>query len=223
MGLYSIYGAAGQVWTQAQQDKTTDEMAIQYGQRWVGHHVADCSGLFSWAFDKLGGYIPHGSNTIFRKYCTKTGTITKNTSLQPGTAVFKCRAGTRYDDKKYYYHMGLYIGNGTVIEAKGTRYGVVKSKLSEWHYWGLLKGISYDSENQKGDDDDMLNKGVAIVDVPNDGTVNVRSAPKSNADILTRLREGATVQVEEDSGEWAKVSYTNTGYIMSKFLRQGAD
>ena len=69
----------------------------------------------------------------------------------------------------------------------------------------------------------MLNKGVAIVDVPNDGTVNVRSAPKSNADILTRLREGATVQVEEDSGEWAKVSYTNTGYIMSKFLRQGAD
>lgn len=204
------------------QDKTTDELAIQYGQRWVGHHVADCSGLFSWAFDKLGGYMPHGSNTMFRKYCTKTGTITKSTTLLPGTAVFKCRAGTKYADKKDYYHVGLYIGDGTVIEAKGTQYGVVKSKLSEWHYWGLLKGVSYTSEQESGDDD-MLNKGKATVDVPNDGTVNVRSAPKNGAEILTRLREGATVNVEEDNGEWARVSYETTGYIMSKFLRQGDD
>ncbi len=43
--------------------------------------------------------------------------------------------------------MGLYIGNGNVIEAKGTPYGVVQSKLTEWDEWGELKGISYESND----------------------------------------------------------------------------
>ncbi|MBQ2676376.1 MAG: LysM peptidoglycan-binding domain-containing protein [Clostridia bacterium] len=53
---------------------------------------------------------------------------------QPGLAVF--RTG----------HIGVYIGNGYVIEAKGTKYGVVKSKLSERNFthWCQIPGISYE-------------------------------------------------------------------------------
>ena len=63
-----IYGASGEVWTQAQQNAASREQTKKYGQKWVGHRVADCSGLFAWAFRQLGGYCYHGSNTMFRRY-----------------------------------------------------------------------------------------------------------------------------------------------------------
>ena len=69
-----IYGASGEIWTQAQQNAASREQTKKYGQKWVGHRVADCSGLFAWAFRQLGGYCYHGSNTMFRRYsCMSRG------------------------------------------------------------------------------------------------------------------------------------------------------
>jgi major intracellular serine protease len=43
-------------------------------------------------------------------------------------------------------HVGVYIGNNQVIEARGTKYGVVKTALSEgnWTYWWKCPGIEYE-------------------------------------------------------------------------------
>ena len=137
-----IWGAAGEKWTQEKQNNATREMIIKYGQKWVGKRVADCSGLFSWAFKELGGYMYHGSNTMWSKYCTSKGKLTNGKrsdgkTLKPGSAVFKCR------NNNDYYHVGLYIGDDLVIEAQGTSTGVVQSKLKTWTHWGELKGVSY--------------------------------------------------------------------------------
>ena len=76
-----IWCTAGIMWTEARQkqlEKTTDEnraMSRKYGSQWIGHMVADCSGLFSWAFDQLGGYMYHGSNTMWDSYCTGVSAI----------------------------------------------------------------------------------------------------------------------------------------------------
>lgn len=145
-----IWGTAGEKWTAAKQaeiEKTTDknrEKARQYGSKWIGHYVADCSGLFSWAFKQLGGYMYHGSDTMFRKYTTANGQLSKGKrtdgqTLLPGTALFTYNSS----DKKYG-HVGLFIGDNTVIEAEGTIHGVVTSKASgKWTYWGELKGVDY--------------------------------------------------------------------------------
>lgn len=145
-----IWGTAGEKWTAAKQaelEKTTDsdrELGRKYGKKWIGHKVADCSGLFSWAFKQLGGYMYHGSDTMFRKYCTANGELKKGKrtdgqELKPGTAVFTYNAS-----KKKYGHVGLYIGNGLVIEAEGTIKGVITSKVSgKWTHWGELKGVDY--------------------------------------------------------------------------------
>ena len=139
-----IYGKSGQIWTQAMQDKATDTKIKQYGQKWVGHNVADCSGLFAWAFKKLGGYIYHGSNTMYRDYCVKKGPLkagkrTDGEELLPGTAVFTGATETDHG------HVGLYVGGDFVIEAKGTQAGVVTSKITDkrWNWWGELKGVQY--------------------------------------------------------------------------------
>ena len=139
-----IWGAAGGIWTAKQQAAATREMTVKYGKKWIGHHVADCSGLFTWAFKQLGGYMYHGSDTMFRKYTTESGELKNGAradgkALIPGTAVFIWKP----KDKKYG-HVGLYVGNGRVIEAHGTKEGVIESSVaSNWTHWGLLKGVDY--------------------------------------------------------------------------------
>ena len=148
-----IWGAAGVMWTaarQAQLEKTTDsnrESGRKYGSKWIGHMVADCSGLFVWAFKQLKGPdIYHGSNSIWDRYCSdkgelKKGKRTDGRDLKPGTAVFTYNA-----TKKNRGHIGLYIGDGWVIEASGTINGVIKSKItiSKWVEWGELKAVDYE-------------------------------------------------------------------------------
>ena len=43
-------------------------------------------------------------------------------------------------------HIGVYIGNGEVIEAMGTHYGVVKTQLQGrgWTHWLKIAFINYD-------------------------------------------------------------------------------
>ena len=124
-----IWGASGQIWTQASQDSATREMTVKYGQKWVGKHVVDCSGLFYWAFKQLGGYMYHGSNTMYKSYCTSKGKLsggkrTDGQPLLPGTAIF-----TGTEDS--HGHVGMYVGDGYVIEAKGTQAGVVKTPVTD--------------------------------------------------------------------------------------------
>ena len=161
-----IWGAAGIVWTAAKQQQKIDYMISKYGaswknseaakkdnyysaaangEKWIGHTVADCSGLFAWAFKILGGYMYHGSNTMWDKYCTAKGELKKGKrddgkELKPGTAIF-----THSTERRG--HVGLYIGDGWVIEASGTINGVIRSKItiSKWKEWGELKGVKYEN------------------------------------------------------------------------------
>ena len=160
-----IYGTAGDLWTESKQKQKVNYMISKYGtswqknseakednyyraaligDKWIGHHVADCSGLFRWAFNEYKIYIAHGSNTIWKSYCTGKGNLsggrrTDGKALHPGTAVFTDRNG----DKT---HIGLFIGGGKVIEASGTDAGVCMSNVSatKWKCWGELKNISYE-------------------------------------------------------------------------------
>lgn len=162
-----IWGTAGVTWTEAKQRQKVSYMANKYGSnwknseqarldnyysaaaygsKWIGHTVADCSGLFRWAFNKLGVYIAHGSNTIWLSYCKSKGELRKGKrtdgqELKPGTAVFT------YNKKKDNRgHIGLYIGDGQVIEASGTVNGVIISSInnSKWVEWGELKNVQYE-------------------------------------------------------------------------------
>lgn len=143
----SKYGAN---WQSSEAAKKDDKyLGALRGSKWIGKTVTDCSGLFKWAFQQLGGSIAHGSNSIFDKYCStkgklKNGKRTDGKALKPGTAVFTG------DDR--HPHIGLYIGNGWVIEAQGTINGVIRSKitLSKWTWWGELKNVNYNADETAG-------------------------------------------------------------------------
>ena len=166
-----IWGQAGDEWTAAKQKQKVNYMVSKYGttwqknseakdddyyraaligDKWIGHKVADCSGLFRWALAKHKIYVAHSSNAIYLSYCSAKGTLsngrrTDGKPLKPGTAVFV------YDPKKKnpYKHIGLYIGGSKVIEAQGTDAGVCTSNISasKWTHWGELKNVSYEHED----------------------------------------------------------------------------
>jgi len=159
-----IWGASGEQWTQAKQNQKVNYMVNKYGtgwknnseakddkyyssalygDKWIGKNVVDCSGLLCWAFKQLGGSIYHGSNSIWDRYCARKGKLsggkaTDGHTLIPGTAVF-----TGTDEKKP--HVGVYAGSGKVIEAAGTKSGVITSDVGgKWQYWGELKDVEYE-------------------------------------------------------------------------------
>lgn len=71
------------------------------------------------------------------KKCTESGSISTLPEL-PGVLVFMSR------------HVGVYIGSGNVIEARGHAYGVVKTKLAGrgWTRWGKCPWITYSSTDK---------------------------------------------------------------------------
>lgn len=197
--------------------KDSSYTAALYGSRWIGSYVTDCSGLFYWAFKELGGYMYHGSNTMWNKYCEAKGKLsggkrTDGKELKPGTAVFVLKNGS---DRS---HVGLYIGNGTVIEASGTQVGVITTEITnkKWCEWGELKGVDYNSNNTTpaSKEESTISIGSAVV---NDVKVALRAAPSTSAAVLTRVDKGQRVQVLSE--DWTRVSYQGkTGYMMTKFL-----
>lgn len=125
---------------------TAADFPNQYGQK-----VHDCVGLikgYRWSdtpesYPKYVGAQDVAVEGLYAQ-CTQCGAIT-SLPEKPGVCVFMANMG----------HVGVYIGNGEVVEAMGHAYGVVKTKLKGrgWAYWGMPEWISYDvaAENGTGD------------------------------------------------------------------------
>jgi len=92
----------------------------------------DCSGLIiKYLLDnKLTSYDTT-ANGIYFNFCSAIG----RTDLQAGDLVFR-----KYTTKNKMYHVGVYIGDGTVVHSKGRDYGVVRESLSavNWNRYGRL-------------------------------------------------------------------------------------
>ena len=127
-----------------------------------GEKVHDCCGLIKGAcwctgIDKYftGGseYKSNGCGdwTVEEMYanCTETGDISSLPEIK-GLLVFTKTKG----------HVGVYVGDGYVVEARGRKYGVQKNKLSSrsFKYWGKLKCIQYEETDHVKEFQSWLNK-----------------------------------------------------------------
>lgn len=149
-----VYGAFGQVCTTS----VLDQYAEMYpdgnlaggamrelGEKWLGRRVVDCSGLVKYYLmtEKYGDsptYQAKYDTCVQYSAATQKGQISSLPEL-PGVLVYMPG------------HVGVYIGNGEVIESAGTAYGVVKSKLpvsytgGRWTHWYQCPYIEYKDTN----------------------------------------------------------------------------
>ena len=149
-----VYGTYGNVLTESLlQDRAavfggevTDYMDF-IRQNWLGKRTADCVGLikgYGWYDAESGeikvgsnGMMDVGANAMFANATVK-GTIDTIPEV-PGLAVW-------VDG-----HIGIYIGNGEVIEAMNTLRGVTRTQLAgrEWTHWLQIPYISYVENMEK--------------------------------------------------------------------------
>lgn len=91
--------------------------------RGQGDYV-DCSSLVQWAYGQAGVSIP-STSVKQAKYCYDNGYTISKSELQPGDLIFwsnKQSTDGRWMD---IHHVGIYAGDGKVIEAKNSTGGVV--------------------------------------------------------------------------------------------------
>lgn len=199
-----IWGAAGELWTEKKQKAATREMTVKYGSRWIGHRVADCSGVMVYIWKQHGMSIFHGSNTIRKKYC---GPLQNDPA--PGFAAFKVKG----DD---FYHIGIVAEDGaTVYEARGTQKGFTRSKASEWHKFAPFLDVYY------GEESSMSGEPLYTATVTTKaGGLNLRTGPGTAYPRITTLERNSQVQVlEEYEQGWAYVRQgTAQGYVSTEYL-----
>ncbi len=177
----------------------------------------DCSGAFAYAYKRLGGYMYHGSNTMWRKYTTEKGKREEMTLL-PGMAVFKWKKDGAPDSLGNFYHVGLYVGNGKVIEAQNASTGCVVSDIGKWPYAARLKDTVYDV--QEGEEKPLAIECRAKV-VTESGKLNLRASPSGA--LITRIPRHEEVSVIKWNATdgWALVIYADAqGYASQEFLQR---
>ena len=175
-----------------------------------GWYGCDCVGLiksYYWSGKVNGGVgspnnpynkpvyksiYPDVNATFMFNAAKKKGPISEIPEI-PGLIVF-CKS---------HPHVGVYVGNGEVIEctlsSRGD--GVVKTKLKEWkwEYWFECPYIDYEYTTDK------LSTEIRKVKY----TCNARSEPKASSKLVKKYFPGEMVEVEIDSESYdPKTRYT---------------
>lgn len=146
LGTLYVYGMKGTVMTQANFDYLQNAYGVKNvwnsDEQKVGKVCVDCSGLISWYTGKVKGSSQFKAESDAQPIDTIQ-------SAPVGAAVW--RQG----------HIGVYIGNGEVIEARGSAYGVVRTRVKDrdFTHWFRLKDIAYIKEETE-----TVEKGKMIVD-----------------------------------------------------------
>ena len=190
--------------------------------------TCDCIGLVIGAIRRAGGAWTetHGSNYAARYEMRELLPVTDAGELCLGDVVYKARtpgqAGyalpERYKndpDQRDYYHVGVVTATSPLEITHCTGPGIVRdAKLGKWSYRGRLKTVEYANTEAM---EPMTQ--TAKVTAASGSTVKLRSSPSVTDALYWEVPVGATVQVAEVAGSWAKVRYGGrTGYMMTTFL-----
>ena len=114
-----------------------NDVEAQFGKR-----VFDCVGLvkgYLWSdkYDSEPVYNSLQDVNVVGLYtcCNESGMLSSKPEI-PGICLFT----------KSLDHVGVYIGNNKVVEARGHNYGVVTTIISDrfWYFWGKPKWIKYE-------------------------------------------------------------------------------
>ena len=143
-----VWGTYGSVLNETLLENKVKQYPTEVGKyeefirnHWLGYRTVDCVGLikgYCW-YDPATGSISFGDNGMPDIGCddlylkSKTSGPISGIPEVLGLAVWKKG------------HIGIYIGNGEVVEAYTTRTGVIRSQLSDrgWTRWFKIPYINY--------------------------------------------------------------------------------
>ncbi|GAA4888307.1 hypothetical protein GCM10025789_00640 [Tessaracoccus lubricantis] len=104
------------------------KVGSSYRHASAGPSSFDCSGLTSWAYKQVGVTLPRTSSSQI-----SVGTRVSKSQLQPGDLVF------------YYSpisHVGIYIGNGQIVDAANPGTGVRVASVNSMPFAGATRVVN---------------------------------------------------------------------------------
>jgi cell wall-associated NlpC family hydrolase len=116
----SASGATGQAIVQQAMTRLGDPYSKS--KRGTGAYV-DCSYLAQWAYKQAGIDIP-GTAAAQAKHCYENGYTISRDELQPGDLIFWTKHSSTAGRWRNIHHVGIYAGNGKIVEAKNNKNGV---------------------------------------------------------------------------------------------------
>ena len=149
IGNAYILGAYGQTSTvnfrygRAKLYPEAAELIFRWGDAWDGLPAFDCIGLLK-AYAQISGATVSiqevNAADAWQTWLSEWGPL-QGAALQPGMAVFRVEG-----PRMRVVHVGIYVGGGMVVHARGTRWGVILEPLPNvFTHWGRLNWLSYDT------------------------------------------------------------------------------
>lgn len=121
-------------------------------------------------------------------------------------------------------HIGIYIGDGYVIEAKGFNYGVVKTELTAgtWTHWFEHPFINYyfDSDKINPDQEIEVTFKDGFKAITTGSYLNIRANADINSTIVGHIFKKDTLVYIEYLSKDGKWGHTDIGWISTDYLRK---
>lgn len=141
VGLGYIYGAQGQICTPAFRAQQAKQYPEQYknimivGAKWDGMAVWECAQLTQEVASVGGVKLVSGATSQWKE--TDWAEKGEIDTLPIDRVAFLYREST--SDENVMSHTGVYLGDGTVVDARGASKGVRNDKISEypWTHWAI--------------------------------------------------------------------------------------
>lgn len=218
IGCGYIYGATGWICTakrrleQAAQYPAYADVILGTGAKWDGLQCFDCAQLVRRALEQIGIKPPSGATSQYNAdIWDEKGEISTMPDT-PGVILYRQTA-----DKKMQ-HTGIYIGGGEVVDARGHKYGVMRSAISSypWTHWAKPDVTKKDEKETK-----PVNKQMVVTKIPGatGSTVNFREKPASDSRVLATIPFGSVVNVTSEQGDWSGFVFDGKpGWMQSRFL-----
>lgn len=219
LGCGYVYGATGWICTEARRK----QQAAQYPEyaptilttcaRWDGKQCYDCAQLTRAAAKAAGVSIPSGATSQWKSAAIweRKGEIAAMPD-KAGIILYR-QSGS------IMQHTGVYIGDGRVVDSRGSSQGVIESALSSypWTHWGEVK---LPNKIDNGSEKKMIRKAV-VTKIPGatGSTVNLRKTPDSSGSVVKTVPFGTVVDITEEANGWSRFTYSGTeGWMMTKYL-----
>lgn len=126
------------------------------GCRWEGRLAFDCAQLTRHAAEAAGLSLPSGATSQWQDGAWAATGLIDTLPVDHVCLLFRRKAGAGT-----MVHTGLYLGDGTVAEARGHADGVIRSDLNDypWTHWGILRGMACPGDVAQHVDKPTLRRG----------------------------------------------------------------
>lgn len=236
IGCYYWFGCFGQMASAKLYEQKKAQYAKYYKANDYAKQIADpkqvfdCAGIikaYYWTKDvsdvkpKYDAKTDYGA-TAFYQHCTKKGTI-KTFDGVAGRLLFK---GT----PSKMSHVGVYLGDNKIGEAKGHKWGVIISELDgTWTHWGQSNLFEDDTSNPQPIPDPTPAPQPQPAPAPSTQKYRVktktgvplrlRAKPTTASSVLALIPNGTIIEVSETQNGWAKTTYKGkSGWCSLSYL-----